>query len=84
MSDANEYLDDLLREAKIYGGGKEVTAVEAANNFLRHDASKRTEVLAALDKRIEASHLSLLEAQKIHRYRGRLIHAHQLASKVGR
>jgi hypothetical protein len=83
MSDANEYLDDLLREARIHGGS-DISPAAAATNFLRHDVNTRTKVLAELDKKIEGAHLSLLEAQKIHRYRGRLIHSHQMALKVGR
>ena len=77
-------LNKRLRESKIYSG-EEITPEDAAKNFLRLRAPERASFLNELDERLGPdTHLSLLEAQKLHRYRSRLIHAHEQALKVKR
>lgn len=81
--DPIEWLKTELDVAKRYGIDKP-TPSRMANDFLRFDATQRSQKLAHIDKMVRNSHLSLEDAAKVHAYRRALVNAHQAASKVNR
>jgi hypothetical protein len=79
------FLNEQLREGRIFSGTRDVsTPQNAADVFLRLGPSERAKFLNQIDSKLEFADMSVEKAAKLHRYRSRLIHAHETALKVKR
>jgi hypothetical protein len=78
-----EWLESQQRYRRIRDG-KDLTPQQLGNDFLTMKPIERLNVLSELDSKISSASLSLLDAQKLHSYRSKLVAAHQAAGRVKR
>jgi hypothetical protein len=82
--DAISWIDEQMRGARI-NQGRDPSAREFGQEFLKYDPATRGAHLLELERRIKATGFTTpAQAAKVHAVRRELHNAHRLAVKVGR